>query len=440
MGALRVSPDGGGELLWGVDPVAEQDPLLFDTVASEAATGNSYPDAARRLHSLFADSRAPDIAVVHTGRHYWPERGGHLGEHGSLGLLQSRAPLILSGPGIPARGLLRRAARVVDVGPTLGYLAGVALTQLTGLDGTALVDLVSPQAEQVVGLLWDGANANSVYALARAGQLPGVGRLLESGVGLVGGAIAEFPSVTLVNHTSALTGMGPGRHGIVNNSFYDSALGARVVANEAASWHLATGLLRPGVSTVFEWLGSTGARSACVNEPVDRGAHYSTFGLIRDSGQAGGAAGFRSALPDPLLDQHATAQFVAASPDYAWSTQVDAAGLTQMLSLFEEAQTPPKLTWWNTTLTDTGHHEGGPHSPVAHAALADTDRRLVTFLQLLERTGRLSRTAFLLTADHGSQAAAPDCRGDWDEALREAGLAFRDEAYGFIYLGVAGQG
>jgi len=41
----------------------------------------------------------------------------------------------------------------------------------------------------------------------------------------------------------------------------------------------------------------------------------------------------------------------------------------------------------------------------------------------------------LLTADHGMQAADPACTGDWDTALTEAGIAYRDEAYGFLYLG-----
>jgi predicted AlkP superfamily pyrophosphatase or phosphodiesterase len=91
--------------------------------------------------------------------------------------------------------------------------------------------------------------------------------------------------------------------------------------------------------------------------------------------------------------------------------------------------------WWNTTLTDTGHHAGGPHSPVAHAAMLDSDRRLGAFLDLVDSRGLTDDVAVLLTSDHGSEAASPDCRGDWDEALREAGIAFRDEAYGFLYLG-----
>jgi hypothetical protein len=33
------------------------------------------------------------------------------------------------------------------------------------------------------------------------------------------------------------------------------------------------------------------------------------------------------------------------------------------------------------------------------------------------------------------QLADPNVTGDWDVALAEAGLAVRDEGYGFLYLG-----
>ena len=438
-GTARLSRDGSRELLSGADPVARQDPFAFDTVEAElrdptpANAANSYPLAGLRLHSLFQARLAPDIAVVHTGAHYWPERGGHLGEHGSLAVMQSRAPFVLAGAGVEKRGTLPRAARVVDVGPTLAWLAGAPPAALGELDGTALVDLATAgAAEHVVGLLWDGANANSLYELAGAGELPSVGRLLERGFAMSGGAIAEFPSVTLVNHASALTGVGPGRHGIVNNNFLDRAGGGSIAANEAVAWHLATDWLEPGARTVFEYFDP--ATSACVNEPVDRGAGYSTFGLVRAAGSADGAKGMTSQLPDPHDDAHVSGEFLDDA-DYAWSTQVDAIGLTQMTDLFAADSNAPQLTWWNTTLTDTGHHNGGPHSAVAHASLRDSDRRLGVFLDLLEATGRLDRTAFLLTADHGSQRCDPECRGDWDEVLAADGIAFRDEAYGFIYLG-----
>jgi arylsulfatase A-like enzyme len=142
-----------------------------------------------------------------------------------------------------------------------------------------------------------------------------------------------------------------------------------------------------------------------------------------------------SMLPDPHADKHATQDYVETDPDYAWSSSVDAIGLEQMLSLWPSVAEAPRLAWWNNLLTDTGHHAGGPHSSVAHASMRDADARLGVLLDHLERIGALERTTILLTSDHGSEGADPACVGDWDEPLREAGIPFRDEAYGFIYLG-----
>ncbi|MCW2571770.1 MAG: type phosphodiesterase/nucleotide pyrophosphatase [Frankiales bacterium] len=417
-GHVALRPDGDCTLLAGRDPIAEQDPMSDSTTC--------YPFAAVRLCSLFADARAPDLAVVHTGAHCWPERGGHPGEHGSLNGVQSRAPLLLSGRGVAARGVVERVARVVDIGATLAHLAGASYD---GMEGSPLGEVV-PGAAHVVGLLWDGAQCADLLMMTAAGELPAVTRLLERGCAFGGGAIAEFPSVTLVNHTSALTGVGPGQHGIVNNAFYDRLLGQQVIANSSSTWHSAMQWLRPGVTTVFERLPS-GVRSACINDPVDVGATYSTFGLIRDMGAAGNLGPH---LPVAAEDPYATQRHVQTDSDYAWSTQVDAAGLDQALSLWRE-DVPPRLTWWNTTLTDSGHHAGGPGSDIARSSMRDSDRRLGVWLDLVEERGLLDETVVLLTADHGSEAADPSCTGDWDEALRAARVPFRDESYGFLYLG-----
>ncbi|HVM26712.1 MAG TPA: alkaline phosphatase family protein [Mycobacteriales bacterium] len=419
-GHVVLDAEGGSTVLAGRNPVDDQDPFSDSTTC--------YPFAATRLRSLFDDPRAPDLAVVHTGAHHWPERGGHLGEHGSLNAVQSRAPLLLSGAGVRERGLVDAVARTVDVGATLTRLAG---GDLTGMEGRPL-EVVEPGAAHVVGMLWDGAQCADLLAQVEAGHLPNVARLLARGCALRGGAIAEFPSVTLVNHTCALTGVGPGRHGIVHNAFFDRELAEQVVPNASGSWHKAMQWMRPGVRTVFERLPE-GIASACVNEPVDTGASYSTFALIRETGRAG-TGSLSDWLPPPDDDLHVTREHLNDHDDYRWSTQVDAAGLEQVLNLWREG-TPPALMWWNSTLTDTGHHAGGPRSAIARASMADTDRRLGVWLDLVEERGLLDDVVVLLTADHGSEGADPACRGDWDAALAEAGVPFRDEAYGFLYLG-----
>jgi len=447
-GAARLptaAPRGPWQVLRGRNPVETQDPLhgvpRAEALADPSPPNgrNSYPLAGPRLASVFADpTRSPDVVVVHTAGHYWPERGGHLGEHGSLDAGQSRAPLLLAGAGVRGRGRLARSARVVDIAPTLAAMAGAAMADV---EGCALADLLDGDLAElaplrhVVGLLWDGTNGNDLLALADAGRLPNVARLLARGCALTGGAVAEFPSVTLTNHTSALTGVGPGRHGILNNVYYDRATGEQVVTNEVSVWHTACEHLRPGVRTVFEAIADArpGAVTACVNEPIDRGAAYSTFGLVRALGSLDGAGGMADHLPPGEDDPHTSQEWAAANVDYGWSSRVDALGLKQVLDLWG-SQDPPAFTWWNTTVTDTGHHGGGPYSPQARASLADSDRRLGVFLDLLDARGLTDRVTILLTADHGSEGARTSCTGDWDEALRATGVRFRDEAYGFLYL------
>ena len=76
----------------------------------------------------------------------------------------------------------------------------------------------------------------------------------------------------------------------------------------------------------------------------------------------------------------------------------------------------------------------GPRSAVAEAAIADTDGRIGAILDAVEQAGALADTAFVLLADHGMEETNPEVRGDWDAALAVAGVAFRDEGHGFVYL------
>lgn len=447
-GAARLREGQPDEVIGGRDPVADQDPMAFLPYERELArpspdnAHNAYPYPAARLRSLFDDvARAPDLAVVHTPAHSFPERGGHVGEHGSLDVVQSRAPLLLSGPGVRASGLLDTSARLVDVGPTLGWLAGAPAEPVDGhgaaLDGRVLREHVDRGARWVVGVLWDGAHCGDLLHLACNGELPAVARLLECGAALRGGAVAEFPSVTLTNHTSILTGAAPGRHGVLGNVYYDRDTASRVVPNDATTWHRSAQWLRPGVRTVFEQVAAArpGVTTACVDEAVDRGATYSTMDHVRASGASDGADGLTAALPDPAGSRYVGDRRWLGDPSYAWASQIDDAGLEQVLGLWAEPAAAPALTWWSHVVTDAGHHAGGPRSEVARASLRDADRRLGACLDALDRLGVTDDVVFLLTADHGFEGSDPTCRGDWDDALRTAGLVFRDEGPGFVYLG-----
>jgi hypothetical protein len=453
-----------GVVVEGRHPLPSTDPMAFLPYELEVADPspdhgrNAYPLPWLRLASFFTDPRSPDLAVVHTAGHFFPELGGHAGEHGSLDVIQSRAPLLLSGAGVRARGIVDDHARLVDVMPTLAWLAGAERADLAALDGTVRDDLVERGATYVIGLLWDGGHPGSLLDLAACGELPNVARLLERGCALAGGAVAEFPSLTLVNHTSMLTGVGPGRHGVVGNVYWDREKDCRVVPNDAATWHTTGELYRDGVVTLFEAVAAArpGVRTASVNEMTERGSWASTFALVRaalaqgesvDPGEAGSAesrdfvTAVRALLPDPLASDLVTHARCGEDDDYAFYSAIDLLGLSTMVGLFSaDLADVPALAWWSQYTTDAGHHAGGPRSGIATDALRDCDARLGVLLDHLEARGILDDTVVLLTADHGFEGADPGVRGSWGPALSAAldplGVPFRDEGPGFVYLGV----
>lgn len=431
----------------GVEPLADRAPERFSPLAAERAdlhphrSRNAYPWAYDHVAQLFDHPAAPDLCVLHSAAHNWADQGGHLGEHGSLGVVQARAPFVISGAGVRARGFVPEAARLVDVTPTVAALLGCAPLHdgvyLHGQDGRVLNDVFDASARRpttVVAFLLDGTNANVLYDMARRGEAPNIARLVEMGTAFEHGAIAGLPTVTLANHTSVITGRLPGHHGILHNAWYDRRRGEQVITNSQATWPWAMRHLVDGVDSIHHAIHRTwpDAFSASVNEPCDLGADYSTFDYFRR-----GDVPPIPKTPDGL--PHTTERFVRPSKDYSWSSVVDHMGTEQAVGIIDgvyrgRAYPAPRFLWANFTLTDSAMHEGGPHSDIAAAGVRDSDARIGEVLAAVERSGRFDETAFLVVSDHGMEETDPSVQGDWDVALRDAGLRFRDEGYGFLYL------
>jgi hypothetical protein len=414
---VTVAPDSSTTPVRGRDPLADQDPF------SDAPP--AYPFPGPRLHSLLADERAPDLVVVHTGDHWFVDQGGHPGEHGSLNGLQSRAPLVLSGRASPPAGS-STASRAPSTSPPRSptWPAG---RRRHGRDAGRPR---RPGARHVVGLLWDGAPSAELLRLAQEGELPSVRRLLDRGCALRGGAVAEFPSVTLVNHTCALTGVGPGRHGIVTTP---SSTGHRRAGRPQL-----VGLLAPG-----RWTGcgpgSGRSSSACrgddqrLRQRAGRPRRRLQHLRAGARGGLGGTGSLSAMLPAAVDDAVATQQHVSASTDYAWATQVDASGLEQVLGLWRQ-DVPPASPGGTPRSPTRATTPAGParRSPGVAAGRRHPARRLARPRRGARAARRHGRAAHRRPRHAGG---GPACTGDWDAALEAAGISFRDEAYGFLYLG-----
>lgn len=447
------------DLVEGEDPIANQDPAHLSPLAEERrhpqprGEANAYPFAHEQIAQLFDSPAAPDLCVIHSSAHNWEDEGGHRGEHGSLDVVQARAPFVLAGAGVRRRGVVPEACRLIDVAPTVAALLGVAPVEGVGQNGGSrpgallrrqdgevqhqVLDLDGQgTAEHVVGFLFDGTNANVLHELVERGDAPNVARLIEMGTSFGHGAMSSLPTVTLANHTSILTGAMPGHHGILHNAWWDRAGAKQVITNSPETWAWAMETLEDDVETLFEAVARTWPDDVtlCVNEPCDRGAWFSTLGMMR-----GGDAPDRPPGPDEL--PFSTERFVRPVKDYRRSSRMDHTAVDQAVALwggrYRDLELPlPRFTWVNFSLTDAAFHEGGPYSEIARASVRDTDARMGAVLDAVEASGAWDRTAFFLVADHGMEESDPAVTGSWADALDGMGVPYRDEAYGFLYLDV----
>jgi phosphonoacetate hydrolase len=404
---------------------------------------NAYPHAHDSIAQCFDAAHAPDLVALHTAAHH---TDGHLGQHGSLGVVQARAPFLAAGAGVRSLGMVDRSTRVVDVAPTVAALLGVAphpagvgptgrprpdalLRRQDGDPEAALLD--GSTADHVVVLLLDGCNANLLYEVIEAGEAPNLSGLLQRGTAYRHGAMASLPTATLANHTTAVTGAHPGHSGVLHNTWVDSADGSvpDLLAMDQMFWAMRH--LSPEVETLFQAVERTrpGAFSSATFEFCDTGASFSSFGLVRD-GQDG------SGLPPLDAVTHLDRPSAEASAAYRFMASVDHLSAAHTIECWEQAHGNPlpTLSWCSLALTDEAGHESGPHGELARAAVRDSDARVGDVLDAVERAGALERTAVLVIADHGMEQNDPTIDAPWTAELEASGVPHREVGGGLIYL------
>lgn len=436
----------------GRDPLADTSTDRFVGHAVERSerfpgrAANAYPHAHDSVAQFFDGDHAPDLVVTHTADHFVE---GHHGQHGSLGVVQARAPFIVAGAGVRHLGVVDRSTRIVDVAPTVARLLGVdphpsgvgptgerrADALLRRQDGDPVEDVLDgTTAEHVVVFLLDGCNANLLHDVVEAGEAPHLAALIGRGTSYRHGAMASLPTATLANHTTAVTGAHPGHSGILHNTWWDRAGGATpdLLAMDQMFWAMRH--LGDDVETLFDAVARSrpGAFTTATFEFCDTGAAFSSFGLVRDRTGSG--------LPDWTEVRHADPEAAQASDAFRFMSTVDHVSATHTIECWERAHgnALPALSWCSLAVTDEAGHESGPHGALARAAVRDSDARIGDVLAAVERAGALDRTAVVVIADHGMEQADPGCTTDWSPALAATGVPHRDVGHGFLYLTPAG--
>jgi phosphonoacetate hydrolase len=461
-----------GELVYrihsieGSNPIPSGDPRALATLAEEVSAAGgagkpvpheatSYPDVLKRLSQIWDSDRAPDLMYIPTGGGD-PNHPG-AGSHGVLSVTQSRAPLIISGPGV-ARGVSDELVRSVDIAPTIAEYLGVrpvAGTNATGVpkaqwlkwqDGDSLAPAIANAyegvrvhgaAQRAMMFVLDGASHTVLMDEVQRGNLPNIAKLMRMGVTFRNGSITDFPTVTWANQNTLTTGASPGHHGLLNNSWYNRSSGLeRLVTDGSPTNVLRTGkLMSTQVETIYEAITRSFGRDAttlAINHPSGRGAAISILDL----------AGFHKLIPHlpNALKRFLRGRSEVQDPrfqgesDYRTASWQDNLGVSIGAAMIARGQAP-KLGVFEITLTDNMGHMDGPQAPRTRAALQEADRNIGRIMQELRRRGQFDSTMFVVTADHGMEHSytTADKLGGWYDAMRRSGVKLVDSTR-FVYI------
>jgi arylsulfatase A-like enzyme len=236
----------------------------------------------------------------------------------------------------------------------------------------------------VIVFFVDGLQPDVFAEMAAAGELPRLRRFLLDRAASVNNAVTGVPSITFTNATTMITGVHPGRHGILGNRWFDrDTLIHRRYDNLAGMSRANGDFRRP---TIYERLSDL--HTAVVTMQVNRGvkAPVDVWGL--DGGlQAGITFGLGWAL---LTDQLVAKRF------------------------YEVGRYSRPVGRWPDFLlvylpgTDHVGHDFGHKSPEYRAALRNLDDTLGKVLEVLDGHGVLDRFTIALTSDHGHAESASE--------------------------------
>jgi predicted AlkP superfamily pyrophosphatase or phosphodiesterase len=222
---------------------------------------------------------------------------------------------------------------------------------------SACSSLAQRRAEHVIIVSFDGGKPS----VMRESKMPELNDLVKNGA-VSWEAQTTFPSITLVSHTSMLTGVGPEKHGVNWND-----------------WIPSKGLVT--VPTIFGLASKQGMKTAMfVNKPKFK--HFEVPGTVTEF-----------SLPAN-----------------------DAKGVAKVAAAYIE-QNKPDLTFVHFADGDsTGHHYGwGSRQQVR--AFADADRALKTLVDAVKKAGIADSTVIIVTADHGGHEKTHGTRSPEDMTI-----------------------
>jgi len=200
-----------------------------------------------------------------------------------------------------------------------------------------------------------------------------------------------FPTVTYPTHTTMVTGVEPGTHGIVANVPLDP------MQTNAEGWYWYAQDIRS--PTLWDVAEAAGRRTALVFWPVTVGARVSW--LVPEYWRARTVDDDKliAALSTPGLLPAVQARFPDFAREYTPTRRSDT-GLTDIaVHLIEHER--PALVLLHVFDVDSRQHSFGPRSPEAFAVIETADAQVARLIAAAKQAGTWARTTLMVVSDHG---------------------------------------
>jgi predicted AlkP superfamily pyrophosphatase or phosphodiesterase len=246
-------------------------------------------------------------------------------------------------------------------------------------------------AKYVVMISVDGFRPN--FYMDKSWPAPNMQQMMEKGV-YAEGVRGVFPTVTYPSHTTLITGVTPGKHGICYNTAF--------TFDGQAGWNTDASLIK--VETLWDAVKKAGLKSASVSWPVSVGAPIDynipeTWSKTNPSDRR--IASSEQATPKGLFEEvtaNATGKLQANDYNLTYLSMDE--NVSRMAAYLIRTYKPNLITL-HLPCTDGAQHAEGRNGDGVRRAVASADHAISNILEALDKAGIKDSTAIIITGDHG---------------------------------------
>lgn len=228
-------------------------------------------------------------------------------------------------------------------------------------------------------------------------RMPAMRKLAREGA-VVGRMKCSFPTVTWANHTTLATGVEPGRHGVIGNSYFDRDTRKTVPFIPDPLFDKDEIVKVPAI---YDLAYQAGLKTAGVIWPASRNAKTLNWQLPDVFEQD-----LFEKYSTPALLAELRAKGIPYEKQMAWCKAGDAGKpmrdwMYTTIARHIILTHRPNLLLLHLVTVDALEHSTGRQTPEAYWAVNDSDNRVRDLVDAVEAAGLKDKTTFIVTSDHG---------------------------------------